>query len=297
MKATIAESAKPAVNESTDKVDESNSTDITQKTEEAVKKWQKEHNLYVDGIVGIKTLTAMGIPAEETEPQETEPQETDILLHQHYLLEGEYLEAKNQVNKYMFLHHTAGGNNPYSVVDYWSKDKSGHVATEFVLGGTSVRGDKKYDGTIVQCFPNRNCWAYHLGITSKSDICRTSVGVEICGYGYVRNDKTTYTGQKVDDSQIITLEKPFRGYKMWQRYSDKQLEQLRKLILYVGNRDNIDMHEGLYKLIKEKGADAFEYNQDAFDGKIRGLLTHANVRKDKFDCFPQPELMDMILSL
>lgn len=262
------------------------------KTEAAVKKYQKEHGLTPDGIVGQKTLKVMGI----TEPED-EQKESGLILHQHYLKPGEYYENKNQVNKYMFLHHTAGGNNPYSVVDYWSKDKNGHVATEFVLGGTSVKGDKKYDGTVVQCFPNRNCWAYHLGISSKSDIGKTSVGVEMCGYGYVKNDKTTYTGLKVDDSQIITLDKPFRGYKMWQRYSDKQLEQLKRLILYVGNRDNIDMHEGLYKLIKEKGADAFEYNQDAFDGKIRGLLAHSNVRKDKFDCFPQPELMDMITSL
>ena len=119
----------------------------------------------------------------------------------------------------------------------------------------------------------------------------------MCNYGYVRADGTTYTGQKVDKSQIITLPEPFRGYTTWQRYSDGQLETLKKLILYVGERDNIDMHEGLYKLIKKNGAMAFEYNQDAFDGKIKGLLAHSNVLKTKFDCFPQQELIDMILSL
>ena len=270
--------------------------DFGVKTEMAVKKYQKEHNLVSDGIVGEKTLKMMGISvANIKEKIITTP--SGLVLNQHYLKTGEYYENKNQVNKYMFLHHTAGGNNPYNVVDYWSKDKNGHIATEFVLGGTSVSGDKTYDGTLVQCFPNKNCWAYHLGITSKSDIGRTSVGVEMCNYGYVRKDGTTYTGAKVDASQIITLPKPFRGYTTWQRYSDGQLKQLKKLILFVGNRDNIDMHEGLYKLIKEKGPDAFEYNQNAFDGKIRGLLAHSNVRKDKFDCFPQQELMDMILSI
>ena len=265
------------------------------KTEEAVKKWQSSHGLAADGIVGEKTLKAMGL--SDNGGKNTVVTPSGLILHQHYLKEGEYYENRKQVNKYMFLHHTAGGSNPYSVVDYWSKDKNGHVATEFVLGGTSVKGDTTYDGELVQCFPNRNCWAYHLGISSKSDIGRTSVGVELCNYGYVRNDGTTYTGQKVDKSQIITLPDAFRGYRTWQKYSDNQLEQLEKLIKYVGDRDDIDMHEGLYKLIKEKGAKAFEFNQDAYDGKIRGLLTHANVLKTKFDCFPQQELMDMILSL
>lgn len=265
------------------------------KTEEAVKKYQKAHGLVADGIVGDKTLKVMGITT--TNKDDVVITKSGLILHQHYLKKGEYYENNKQVNKYMFLHHTAGGNNPYSVVDYWSRDKNGHVATEFVLGGTSITGDEKYDGELVQCFPNRNCWAYHLGISSKSDISRTSVGVELCNYGYVKSDGTTCTGNKVDKSQIITLPEAFRGYNTWQKYSDKQIEQLEKLIKYVAERDNIDMHEGLYKLIKEKGAKAFEFNQDAFDGKIRGLLTHANVLKTKYDCFPQQELMDMILSL
>ena len=49
--------------------------------------------------------------------------------------------------------------------------------------------------------------------------------------------------------------------------------------------------------IKERGADAFEFNEDAYYGRVKGLLTHTNTRKDKVDMFPQPELMDMLLSL
>ena len=37
-------------------------------------------------------------------------------------------------------------------------------------------------------------------------------------------------------------------------------------------------------------------NQEAKDGKP-GIWTHANVRPDKTDCFPQPELMDMLNGL
>ena len=57
------------------------------------------------------------------------------------------------------------------------------------------------------------------------------------------------------------------------------------------------MRAGLPALIKVKGADAFEFNQDVLDGKHKGLWTHSNVRKTKSDMFPQPELMDMLVSL
>ena len=43
--------------------------------------------------------------------------------------------------------------------------------------------------------------------------------------------------------------------------------------------------------------DAFEFNTDAYNAKQFGLWTHTNVRKDKFDCFPQPELVEMLKQL
>ena len=45
------------------------------------------------------------------------------------------------------------------------------------------------------------------------------------------------------------------------RYSDKQIESLRLWILYIAERDGIDVRKGLPELIKEKGADAFEFNE------------------------------------
>ena len=58
-----------------------------------------------------------------------------------------------------------------------------------------------------------------------------------------------------------------------------------------------DVQEVLPELIKEKGADAFEFNEDAYYGRVKGLWTHTNTRKDKFDMFPQEELLDMLMSL
>ena len=100
-----------------------------------------------------------------------------------------------------------------------------------------------------------------------------------------------------DESQIVTLDKEFRGYKNWHRYTDAQIEVLRDWIIFIGERDGIDIRKGLPELVREYGADAFEFNQDVLDGKHKGLWTHSNVRKTKSDMFPQPELMDMLVSL
>jgi hypothetical protein len=102
----------------------------------------------------------------------------------------------------------------------------------------------------------------------------------------------------VDPSQIVSLSAPFRGHLAWHKYSDEQIRAVRDLLLYIANRDNIDLHEGLYKWIKSEGAiKAFDYHIDAYKGNVKGLLTHTNIRKDKFDCSPQPNLVDMIMSL
>jgi hypothetical protein len=66
---------------------------------------------------------------------------------------------------------------------------------------------------------------------------------------------------------------------------------------FIAERDGIDIRAGLPALVKEKGADAFLFNADAYYGKVKGVWTHTNTRKDKFDMFPQQELLDMLTSL
>jgi hypothetical protein len=67
--------------------------------------------------------------------------------------------------------------------------------------------------------------------------------------------------------------------------------------LFIAERDNIDVRKGLVEEIKKKGAAGFEWNENAFYGKVKGMWTHTNTRKDKSDMFPQQELIDMLLSL
>lgn len=74
------------------------------------------------------------------------------------------------------------------------------------------------------------------------------------------------------------------------------------------NRHGFTDHEG--KALVQDGVDgartrsaqakvgrpAFEFQEDAHGGRP-GVWTHTNVRKDKFDCSPQPELLAMLKAM
>ena len=276
-------------------------------TEEVLKAFQEKEGLAPDGLAGPATFAALGLLDTDLSTK-SDPPLTDSLYSrvpykatetlevvEYFMPKDEYLQGP--INpEWLFLHHTAGWHNPFNTVKAWDADKIGRIATEFVLGGPSCKGnDNTYDGVLVQCFPKGN-WAYHLGKNGSQTMHKNSVGIEVCNFGYVTNGKT-YAGAVVDESQIVELAQPFRGHKLWHRYSDKQIQVLKEWILWIAERDGIDVRAGLPALIKKHGAAAFEFNEDAYYGRVKGLWTHTNTRKDKVDMFPQQELMDMLMSL
>lgn len=263
-------------------------------TETAVKKWQTENGLVADGIVGPKTWDEMGLATTDA-AEKVYTTENGLVVNRHFMPSDEYCHGPIKP-EWVFLHHTAGWHNPYNTINNWANDNRGRVATEFVLGGPSIKGnDDKYDGVMVQAFPEGN-YGWHLGKNGSQTMHKNSIGIEVCNFGWVKDGKA-YQGTRVEESQIVTLDKPFRGHTTWHRYSDAQIEAIRLWLLWIAERDGIDIRAGLPALIKEKGADAFEFNEDAYYGRVKGCWTHTNTRKDKVDMFPQQELMDMLVSL
>jgi hypothetical protein len=128
-----------------------------------------------------------------------------------------------------------------------------------------------------------------------------SVGIEVCNYGpltKVGEVYKTYTGAIVHTDQVCDLGFKFRGFQYYHKYTDEQIEALRELILFIAERDGINIKKGLVEWLATKTpAQAFDFSKDAWSGKVKGMLTHTNTRKDKSDMSPQPNLITMLKSL
>lgn len=273
-------------------------------TETAVKNFQHSKGIQADGIVGPVTIAMLGINLEEfltTDIQDsTHTTAEGLLIHKSYLDKDEYKSGPTD-KFYVFLHHTAGAHDPYATIRSWNNDTRGRIATQFVVGNTSTKGDTTHNGEVVECFPDEG-WAYHLGKNNSSLLHPHSIGIEICNYGWLekRSGKFyTYVNNQLPDDQVIDLGFTFRGYRYYHKYTEAQIKSVHSLLQEISQRhEQVNLGVGLPEwLAVQSPAEAFDFKQDACDGKVRGLLTHSNTRKDKTDCSPQPMLVDMLRNL
>jgi N-acetyl-anhydromuramyl-L-alanine amidase AmpD len=266
-----------------------------------------------DGIVGPMTWKKLGLNPLEIEA------DTDITtgatwIEQHPLPDGEYVKEET-AKKWIFIHHTAGRHNPYKVIDQWGRDQRGRIGTHYVIGGQPASGadETKYDGRILQAFKDEY-WAYHLGKTKSGKMHRGSISIEICSAGRLtEKDGKYYTWYKseVHPDQVCKLETPYKNTTYFHKYSDKQIESLKALLILLSEKHDIDLQTGVIAELKRRVNvgnptpnlkqvgfnQAFEFNESACQGKIKGLLTHGQVRTDKDDVQPQRELVNMLLTL
>ena len=192
--------------------------------------------------------------------------------------------AKTQI----YLHHTAGNGNAEGVSRYWNSNET-RIATAFIIGE---------NGLIVQCFSSKH-WAWHLGIDNQDfavngakyvNLNKCSVGIEVCNWGYLKKkgDKYyNYAGGVVAPSNVTELDKPFKGFKYWYKYSDAQIESLRQLIEYLCDT---------YDIPKEYRSEIWGIDKPAFQN-VKGIYTHNSVRKDKSDMYPCPRVIEMLKNL
>ena len=286
------------------------------RTKEAVKSFQIGKDLKGDGIVGPMTWKKLGLSPYELEA------DTDITtgatwIEQYPLPDGEYVKQET-AKKWIFIHHTAGRHNPYKVIDQWGRDQRGRIGTHYVIGGLPASGgnETKYDGRILQAFKDEY-WGYHLGKTKSAAMHRGSISIELCSAGRLtKKDGKYYTWYKaeVHPDQVCILKHLYKGQEYFHRYSDKQIESLKALLILLSERHGIDLQVGVIDEIKKLGGGvapygvakgpnpqnftrAFDFSDAACSGKVMGLLTHGQVRVDKDDVQPQEELINMLLTL
>jgi len=288
--------------------------DFGPKTEAAVEGFQGANNLDVDGIVGPKTYAMMIDLSTDTSTMvfvDNDGKLDDrgvyttcdgLDIHRMYMDTDEYVTDQGTTEKHtVFLHHTAGRANPYKTAKHWNNDTRGRVATQYLLGGRSMNGDDSKNGVVVECFPD-SYFAWHLGRVGNHEMSRGSIGIEINNWGWLKKkgDKYyNYVGLEMPADQVAELDKPFRGKKYYHKYTDEQIEALRLLLKEIERRHpKIDLKSGMIPLMKgDNPADAFEFNSDAYYGRVHGMWTHTSVRKDKTDCSPQDNLIQMLLGL
>jgi N-acetyl-anhydromuramyl-L-alanine amidase AmpD len=260
------------------------------KTERSLKAFQKKFGLVVDGIAGPKTMIALEAAQKRTAKEDKSPSVSkdygDIKVETGYHLPPEqYIRQKHKKTQ-IFIHFTASGPIAKSVINYWDSN-SERVAAPFVINGR----DGVNDGLIHQCF-NPDHWGFHLGIKGTNGrLDKASVGIEICNWGRLdkKGDKFySWTKTEVSSDEVYELDKEWRGRKYYQKYSDRQIEELEKLILWIVKEYDIPVQKEVFD------RNWAEYNKDVITKTLPGIWTHTNVRKDKQDTYPDQRIFDML---
>lgn len=285
-------------------------------TTAAIRNIQLKNNMVATGLVTEELITMLFPDQTDDDGSLDSDLFNPVKINKYLLPKSEYLTSASP-KRYIFLHHTAGWDNPYRVVDTWARDRRGPIGTTYVVGGVNIStGDKSHDGAIVECMPP-NGYAWHLGI-GRTPMHVNSIGIELCNFGWVTKDGYfrnpnsltdwvpgkgfyTYTGTKISEQHVVDLKLEFRGFRYYHKYTDEQIESIFFLIKKLGSEYGIDYLYGLKtRLQKNKNSfDAFEYSEDIRLGKERsGVFSHTNVIKSgKWDISPQPNLIEMILNL
>lgn len=285
-------------------------------TEAAVRNFQIKNNLNPTGILDNQTKELLFKEVSNGTISTDLSEKFGGIKHQ--LLQPNEYSRTDEKKEWLFLHHTAGWNNPFAVVTDWELDKRGQVGTQFIVGGRHLQTlDEKYDGQIVQCMPDYKCYGWHLGI-GNTKVHRSSVGIELCNFGWLVKDGRDFRtypildskgrlvrkGVVVNPKEIVDLKREFRGYRYFHKYSENQLMALKYLIEKIGKDIGIDITSGLKEKIKKDPLTAFDYDDNVRTGKLKGLFCHTHVSPpnkwgnfEKWDLFPQDEVIQLILSL
>jgi N-acetyl-anhydromuramyl-L-alanine amidase AmpD len=207
---------------------------------------------------------------------------TDFLkqIVQYPLDKTQYFQEK-YTKRQIVIHHTASNGNAKNVITGWQKNTE-RIGVAFVID---------HDGIIHQTFSSAH-WAHHLGTHELNNtlLNKQSIGIELCNWGALKLQKSkyiNYLNQENPLDEVYVYDSPFRGSFYYQKYTDKQIESLAKLINYLTETYNIP---------KDYKKDMWDISRSALSGSP-GIYTHVSYRKDKSDCHPQKDLIEKLKNL
>lgn len=280
-----------------------------------IKVFQTDSGLKPDGVVGYMTWNALDLNPEEIYA-DTDTNSSAAWVRPYLLPEGEYVKQPT-TKKWIVLHANHGLYDPYKQIDTWAKDQRGRVGSNYVIGGPNpniASDSNEVDGKILQAIKDLY-WGYHIGPVKNPMIQSNSISIELCSAGPLDlkdNKYYTWFGLEVDPSQVATLSQPFKGHLYFHKYSQKQINSLKALLILLKDRHGIDLQSGIFSELNrtKEGAyvngfpsnitnspRAFEYSLKHAGTTAPGLYVHSNLSETKLDLFPQTELIEMIKSL
>jgi hypothetical protein len=212
------------------------------------------------------------------------------------------------------IHHTVGGS-ARSTFEFWRRDKAnGKPRTlELVednvprapdaleragrprLVGTAYIVDT--DGTVYDLF-DPTAWAYQFGLpwTAKQRIAfeQRFIGIELASEGGLIEhkgalycfDRVSRRTRKARD-QAFDYGRPYRGYRWFDRYEERQLESLGLLVDSLCER---------FAIPRVYPAPPFDFHGELL-ADFEGVIGHAMVRADKSDPAPDPWLWQTLRDL
>lgn len=200
---------------------------------------------------------------------------------------------REQTNKkQIILHHTVSGQGVDGDIAWWRQTVE-RIGTAVIVG---------WDGKIYQCFSTKY-WSHHIGSKAANNkaLNMASIGIEIDAWGGLVEVSGMWYPAKWDADlkknipntnvkpirNVQIYPDKFKGFYGFEKYTDAQIEAVRKLLVYWGER---------YAIPLNYNDDMWNVSPEALSGKP-GVWSHTSFRSDKSDIHPQKEIIEMLKSL
>lgn len=267
----------------------------SQNTLMSVSNFQKNNKLKITGEVNIQTWL------ELTKVRNIESNLNKLIIKTNNNLEifaldnkVDYYEVDSLKNS-IVISNTGVGYNPKDVVNFWkpiyNNSEKLSRSSHFLIGREYYE-IKDFDGLVFRTFDDKY-WSYSFLSDKLDDV----ISIDICNLGpLVLMDDKFYNlmGCLVSSDEVLELD--FLGYNYYHKYTDNQVESLKKLLIYLQLKHGIQINRSSYT---EEGIIPY-YDDKWFsniDLKSSGIKTRNNYINSLLGLTPQKEIVDMLNSI